>query len=98
MLAYRRTWYIKLGCMHDALEMIQRAVDMFKERNGTGRAYLPNIGPADVIVWEENWADVQEHDQFWARYGDSPEAQEWFQQWFKLIERGGTQEIWDLKT
>jgi hypothetical protein len=97
MLAYRRTWYIKVGCMQDALGMIQQAVDLFRERGLAGRAYSSNVGPADVIVWEEDWPNAQKHDQFWAEFRVSPEAQEWFQQWFKLVERGGTQEIWDLK-
>lgn len=97
MLAYRRTWYVKLGRMQEALELIQQAVDTFRDRGFTGRAYSSNVGPADVIVWEEDWSSTQEHDQAWAEFGNTAEAKEWFQQWFKLVERGGMQETWNLK-
>lgn len=97
MFAYRRTWYIKVGCMQEALEMVPQAMDIFKERGLTGRAYSSNVSPADVIVWEEDWPDTQEHDQFWAKFWPSAEAQAWFQEWYKLVERGGMQEIWDLR-
>jgi len=97
MLAYRRTWCIKLGCMEEALALIQQAVDSFKERGAIGRAYSPNISPVDIIVWEENWESVEARDQFWAGLDDVPELAEWFQNWFKVVERGGTQEIWNLR-
>jgi hypothetical protein len=97
MLAYRRTWYIKQGCMQDAVKMIQQGVDIARERGKTGRAYWSNVGPADVVVWEEDWPSAQEHDQWWVGFSRCAECQEWVQQWLKLVERGGAHEIWDLK-
>jgi hypothetical protein len=90
MLAYRRTWLIKLGCMEEALEMIQQPVDTFKQHGHVGRAYSSNRGPADVIVWEEDWASVEEHEKFWVELRADPATAAWF-------ERGGAQEIWNLR-
>jgi hypothetical protein len=95
MLAYRRTWHVKLGCMDEALELIHQAVDEFKERGAIGRAYSPHISPADIIVWEEDWESAEDHDQFWAGLGEG--TKEWFQNWFKVVERGGSQEVWNLR-
>jgi hypothetical protein len=97
MLAYRRTWYIKLGRMGQARELIQQAVDIFKERSLVGRAYSPRFGPADVIVWEEDWESVEDHDKHWAEFRGDPETQEWFEAWHEVVERGGQQEVWRLQ-
>jgi GrpB-like predicted nucleotidyltransferase (UPF0157 family) len=97
MLAHRRTWLIKGGCMDEALEMIQRAVDIFKEHGHVGRAYSSHRGPTDVIVWEEDWANEEEHERFWVQLRADPEVTEWFERWHTLVERGGSQEVWHLR-
>ena len=63
MLAYRRTWHIKLGCMDQARALIQEAVDTAKERGLIGRAYSSYISRTDIIIWEENWENEADHDQ-----------------------------------
>ena len=97
MLAYRRTWHIKFGCMDQARELAQEAVDVWKERGLTGRAYSSYVSPVDVIVWEENWESEADHDEAWAELRDSPEARGWFPRWYEVVERGGVQEIWRLQ-
>jgi hypothetical protein len=97
MLAYRRTWHIKLGRMDQARELIQEPVDSFKERGFIGRAYASHIGPADVIIWEEDWESEADHDAAWEEIRDAPGTQDWFSRWYEVAERGGTQEIWRLQ-
>lgn len=97
MLAYRRTWHIKLQHMEQARELIQAAVDIAKERGMIGRAYSSHIGPADILVWEENWEHEADHNQWWAAFGNSSDVQAWFARWHAVVERGGVQEIWELQ-
>jgi hypothetical protein len=97
MLAYRRTWHIKLGYMDQARELIQEAVDLAKEQGMIGRAYSSFISPVDVIVWEEDWENEADQDQWWAENRSSPEVQDWFARWHEVVERGGRQEVWHLQ-
>lgn len=97
MIAYRRTWHIKVGCMDQARELLQVPVDGFKERGWTGRAYSSYVSPADVIVWEENWENEAEHDKAWAELRANPRTQNWYSRWYEVVERGGALEIWRLQ-
>jgi hypothetical protein len=83
--------------MDQARELIQEAVDTAKERGLIGRAYSSYISLADTIVWEENWENEADHDQWWAEFGNSPQVQEWFSRWHEVAERGGRQEVWRLQ-
>jgi hypothetical protein len=83
--------------MEKALAHIQQARDIFKERGAIGRVYSSRFGPTDVIVWEENFDSVEDHDRLWAELGGTPETKAWFQKWFELVELGGSQEVWNLQ-
>ena len=75
----------------------KEAADIAKARGLIGRAYSSYISPVDVIVWEENWENEADHDQWWAENRNSSEVQAWFARWYEVVERGGVQEIWRLQ-
>jgi hypothetical protein len=83
--------------MDQARVLAQEAVDVAKERGMIGCAYSSYISPVDVIVWEENWENEADHDQWWAENRSSPEVQDWFARWYEVVERGGVHEVWRLQ-
>lgn len=100
MYAYRTTWHIKEGHMQEAIELLQRVINSWKEQGLIGRLYYaPQVSRENVLVWEENWEDPEAHDKFWAEGSEvhtSEKAKQFFAKWAKVVEGKGEDEIWSL--
>ena len=95
MLAYRATYLVKWRCMQKALELVKAEISRGKPENSDVRVYTPGISP-NLLVVEETWESVEEHDKFWAEYRSTPEFAAFWEEWNELIERWVGTEIWNL--
>jgi quinol monooxygenase YgiN len=100
MLAYRTTWIVKQGHMHEALEAISAELSRgnMDEIEGAlvARVYTPNISP-NVLVYEEVWEDGAAHDAFWGAYDrNAPEVAPFWTKWREMTERSAGTERWNV--
>ena len=93
MIVNRRTWFVKLGQIAEAVELIKAE----SERTGsTPRIYTPYIGTFNEMALEFEFESLAEYEKFWSEYSASPEAAAFSEKFSRLIERGNKNEIWTL--
>jgi len=98
MFAYRTTWMIKQGQMEAALELLNAESTQAKHlipKNAVLRAYTPELSP-NVLVFEDAFDSVEDHERFWAAYNKTPQAAAFWPKWAELVERSVGTERWHL--
>ncbi len=93
MLVNRRTFIVKRGKMDAAIALM---LAEFRRSGSSGRVYVPEVGPFDVLAVEGEFADFAAYDQFWSTWAKQPETGSFMEQWYAVTEIGGTNEIWRL--
>jgi len=98
MLAWRTTWQVKQGKMEEATEYLINWVKAENKRNkvkgGDGvRIYTPDLSPY-LLVYEENWEKLADHDAFWAEMNQNPTTPASWAGWNSLVERQLGNERW----
>ena len=97
MIADRWTFLVKPGCYDKALKMMKAEL----ERTGIqARIYVmgfPSLfGPLGRIIWEKEFTDDEERKKFWSDYFSEPEAMEYIEKLYALLESDGLHELWGL--
>ena len=101
MIAYRTTWIVKQGRMEEALELLRAESDWGFEQfaslpeSTAVRVYTPDLSP-NVLIYENAFDSVEDHDQFWAEYNGTPQAAAFWPKWAELMERRVSDERWHL--
>jgi hypothetical protein len=95
MLAYQTTWDVKPRCMGKALEFLKKFVTEARFGASKVRVYTPKIGP-NVLVFEATWESVEEHDKWWEEYSPTPEATAKPDEWYELVEKSISTEVWNV--
>lgn len=96
MIVNRRVFVVKRGAMEDLVAMMKAEADRIN-LSVTFRLYTPKIAPFDRVVAEYEFESLQDYEQFWTDWSARPETAEFMEEWFKLTEIGGTNEIWNLE-
>ena len=99
MISYRTTWIIKQGRMEEALELLNaesQSVGHLISGNAAIRVYTPDISP-NVLVFEDVFGSVEDHERFWAAYNKTPQAATFWPKWAELVERSIGTERWHLE-
>jgi hypothetical protein len=84
--------------MEEALELLSAESEQAKHllpESATMRAYTPDLSP-HVLVFEDTFDSVEDHDQFWAAYNGTPQAAAFWPKWHELVERRAGGERWHL--
>jgi hypothetical protein len=61
----------------------------------SARIYLPSVAPFDMIVTEFEVEDLAEYEAVMAKWREVATPEFW-QQWYRLTEPGGANELWTL--
>jgi hypothetical protein len=99
MIVNRRTFIVKPGLEQTAIEWLQQEIAAEQARGplpGKWRVYYSSIGRFNQLAFESEYESLAAYEQFWATWFSRPECQEANRQFIKLLESGGTNEIWTL--
>ena len=91
MYINRRTFKVKHGAMEEAVKLVKAEI----ERTGwKGTVYTAEFGPFDVMVVDFSTESLEDYEKSSSEWDASPEAAKFFEKWYTLTERGGTNELW----
>ena len=96
MIVNRRTFLVKGGCWDEALALTGAEISRVSFPHAR-RLYSSNIGPFDQLVFEAEFENLAEYEEFWAEYSASPEGAAFNEKFDTLLKSGGTNEIWTLE-
>ena len=91
MYINRRTFIVKQGAMEEAVKLVKAEIERTASK---GTVYTAEFGPFDVMVVDFPVETLVEYQKTWAEWTATPEAAKFFEKWFTLTERGGTNEFW----
>lgn len=97
MIVHRFTYRVKPG---RTSELVQLTLDEWK-RGGSSvphRVYVPVFGPRDQVCMEVEFADLAERKKFWDEWWNQPTTPAFVKKWNELVDSGGSEEIWVLRT
>ena len=96
MLAWRTTWIVKPRCMEQAVEFLETQAQGGLPEDTTFRMYTPQYSP-NVLVFEETWESMEEHDKYWANLNAAPESEAMWDKWYEIVKRNTGTEVWNLR-
>ena len=96
MIVDRRTFLVKPGHEVEVVDLIKAGIEGITSYTGAYRIYMPDIGPYGMVVVEWEHEDLQEMRAAYAAWEASPDIEQFWEQWHRLTERGGGEEIWKL--
>jgi hypothetical protein len=95
MIVNRRTFVVKQGREHKAIELLKGAVTGHPHPH-PGRVYRPQLGPFNVLVLEIEFENLEDYERYFAEFRASPGQAEFMEKWFELTKEGGANEIWTV--
>ena len=95
MLVNRRSNQVKRGPMDEAVSLVKEALQWAPAGMGPMRVYTSSIGPESRIALEVELQSLADYERFWNGW-TAQVPPEWWERWDKVIESGGSNEIWTL--
>ena len=94
MIAERFTFKAKLGSPDKAVELLKAQ----RERRGDAsiRIYRTRFGQGQRVMWEKEFQDLAELEEFWDDLQAQPEFQEFLSEFNELIDSVVSHDIWTL--
>ena len=92
----RTTLNPKPGRRDDLLALLREAREQFPGPHG-GRILRCGFGPVGAVAREIQWESWDEHIRVWKRWLAKPEFSAFAKRLSKLIEAGGTREVWSIE-
>ena len=96
MIVNRRTFQVKGGCWEEAVALMVAETKRVRLPHAR-RIYSSNIGPFDRLVFEAEFENLADYEEFWAEWSASPEGDAFVEKWETLVKSGGMNEIWTLE-
>jgi hypothetical protein len=60
------------------------------------RIYTSRFGPEDVVIWEHEFENVSQVDEYWKEWASQMDMGEWRIKFEEMIEQNISNEIWNL--
>ena len=95
MLVNRRTNQVGMVPMEDAVALVKEALQWVPAGMGPIRVYTSSIGPVGQISLEVELQSLADYERFWNGW-TAQVPPEWWERWNRVIESGGSNEIWTL--
>jgi hypothetical protein len=92
MLVYRVTYLVKRGSMSELQQVISTGLTAMTPPHGVRALVRSYGGPMDVLVYEFEFEDIQEHEEYWAEWF-ATRAEAFFDKVNPLVEHV-SREIW----
>ena len=99
MIVFRLTHKVKPGCTQAVVDLLKEYREKRLNQDRTARIYHDRLGPRYTVIWEneyENFAAYANHMAA-AEWKNHPMADTFWERLNKLIDGGGTTEIWNLE-
>ena len=93
MIVNRRTFIVKKGCSEKVVELLRTVTDGMSKPSVV-RIYEWFISPGDQVVWEAEFADMEEYSRFSDEWVSSPKRSDILNKFEELTVSGGSSEIW----
>lgn len=94
-MVQRITYVVKVGKQDEAVELLKAGADHL-ENVAPSRVYGHRFGPRDTVAIELEVENLAELERFWGEWQAAPETAAVVEKWDRLVEPGGTTEIWKL--
>ena len=97
MIAVRFTHVVKPGCVGAVVALLKEHRDHPATQDRAIRIYSTIWGPSHAVIWEAEYESLAEWENAVAEWPRHPMAASFWKEMDKLVESGGTREIWNLE-
>jgi len=97
MIAVRFTHIVKPGCGGAVVALLKEHRDHPATPDRPTRIYTANLGPSHVVIYEAEYESLAAWEKAVAEWPHHPLAATFWKDMDKLVESGGSREIWNLE-
>ncbi|MEZ4869381.1 MAG: hypothetical protein R3C14_49115 [Caldilineaceae bacterium] len=96
MFIDRRVFRLKPGHMPEVLALVKANHNQTLQHHSNFKArYMVGlVAGFDMLVFESEWNNLAEWEQFWPAWAAHPESGLFLQRWAELLDDGGDHQLW----